>query len=148
VEGQRERCRLHVVVPVGRVEHRAGERLLGQSPQGLWADPDDTSALPLGHAVAGRHDDAGDVHTERERRLGHHGRDPASAAGDVAEVQRRSRHPDAHLAGARLGDIDVLHLDRLAGLSLAYDSHGSHAHSPGQVWPPAQGWDDQRIKRA
>ena len=101
--------------------------LLGEPAERLRRDADDPAAQPLLGAVAGRLDDAGDVHAEGERRLRHHRRDPAAAAGDVAEVERGGRDRDPDLAGPGLGHLDVVaDLDRGARLAVADDADCPH----------------------
>ena len=119
VEGQRERRRLDVGQLRWRRPPGARERLLSEPAERLGGDADDPLAHPPLGARSGGVDRAADIHPEGERRLGHHGRDAAAAAGDVTEVERggADRHPD--LAGARLGHVDVLDLDHGGGFAVA-----------------------------
>ena len=135
MEGQRERRRLDVVELGRRRPPGPSERLLGEPAERLGGDADDPLAHPFLGARSGGVDRAADVHAEGERRLGHHGRDAAAAAGDVTEVERggADRHPD--LAGARLGHLDVLDLDHVGRLAVAYHPGCSHSVFPGS--PPS-----------
>ena len=90
--------------------------------------------------LARRLDHPGHVHAQRERRLGRHRRDGASTSGDVAEVEGPGRHPDPHLARARLRRLRVANLHDVLGLTERADPHCPHA-------VPPQEWAD-RTKRA
>ena len=95
-------------------------------PSDCCGDADDPSADPGLEPLAGGLDHSGHVHAQGERRLGRHRGDPASAAGDVTEVERAGRHPHQRSPGAGLRRVDLADLDDVLGLTEPIDPHCPH----------------------
>ncbi len=76
---------------------------------------DDVVAGPHArHPLADRLDDAGALVAEHRRRVA--GRVGSAARVHVRVADAAGREPDEHLAGARVGELHVLHHERLAEL--------------------------------
>jgi hypothetical protein len=140
VERQGERGGLDVVELDGCVEDRDArcDRGVGHAAERLLADRHDPAARPVLGTFAGGLDHPAHVHAQGEGRLRHHGGDTTPAAGDVAEVDRRRRYRDAHLARTDIGDRHVLHRDHLARRTVLENPNCSHTRNvAAAACPPA-----------
>ena len=92
------------------------------------------AGLPLGDALADLPDDAGGVRAADVMAplgvvaVAEHGDGLAERRPDVVEVDPGGHHPDDHLEGARLRQLDLLELEGVLGLALALgpDHPGGH----------------------
>ena len=157
VDGGRVGERQHV----GHLErHRGGrDHDLGVAAVRARRDRDDAPADPRVGPVARRFDAAEHFHAGDVRRRHAHRGVAAADPVEVVEVQRRRLDPDAHLARAGHGLVDVVEAQRGGGLAVFMDAPRSHGSAfagrlstagrrrPSPV-PSRGGWAGSRCSRS